>query len=359
MKGSLGAYSVPSDYYLADEPAIHDRIWIEQNWDLGRLKAKGKGEALIIFDEIQKIEGWSETVKRLWDEDKIKDISLKVFLLGSSPLLVQTGLTESLAGRFEIIRIPHWSFKEMSEAFGWSLDKFIYFGGYPGSASLTDDEIRWKKYINDSLIETTISKDILLMKRIDKPSLFRRLFHLACSYSGQILSYQKMLGQLQDAGNTTTLAHYLELLGQIGLICGLEKYASQGVRRRGSSPKFQVFNNALMSASSQTTFEDSKIERDIWGRLVESAVGAHLLNSFMGNIETVHYWRERGSGVDFVISNDKKIIGIEVKSGRRKESTSGMGEFQKRFKPMRILIVGSGGMPLEEFLSQDPASLFM
>lgn len=358
IQQAIKEVSIPVHYHLADEPAIRDRIWIEQSWELGRIRAREAGDALIIFDEVQKIEGWSETLKRLWDEDKMKDVPLKVFILGSSPLLVQRGLTESLAGRFEMIRIPHWSFKEMNEAFGWPLDKFIYFGGYPGSAPLADDETRWKNYINDSLIETTISKDILLMKRIDKPALFRRLFHLASAYSGQILSYQKMVGQLQDAGNTTTLAHYLELLEQISMICGLEKYSSQGVRRRGSSPKFQVFNNALMSASLQTTFEHSRSERDLWGRFVESAVGAHILNSFTGNIENVYYWRERNSEVDFVVFNGEKLIGIEVKSGRRREGTKGMEGFQKNFNPDKLLLIGGDGIPLEEFLGNDSRELF-
>lgn len=350
--------TIPVFYHLADEPVIHDRIWVEQNWEASRLVAKEKGGALIVFDEVQKIEGWSETVKRLWDEDKMKDVPLKVFLLGSSPLLIQRGLTESLAGRFEIIRIPHWSFTEMNEAFGWPFEKFVYFGGYPGSAALVDDEPRWKKYVSDALIETTISKDILLMKRIDKPSLFRRLFHLGCGYSGQILSYQKIAGQLQDAGNTTTLAHYLDLLNQIGLLRGLEKYAEQGTRRKGSSPKFQVFNNALMSASSQFSFEDFRKDMDVRGRFIESVVGTHLVNMFAGTDVGVFYWRERGSEVDFVISYGKHLIGIEVKSGRRKGHTASMEEFKKRFKADKVFLIGGDGISVEDFLRSDPQGLF-
>ncbi|MBU4483851.1 ATP-binding protein [bacterium] len=359
IQQAMKEISIQASYHLADEPMVHDRIWIEQNWEVSRLKVREKGEALIIFDEIQKVEDWSETVKRLWDEDKAKNVALKIFLLGSSPLLVQKGLTESLAGRFEIINIPHWSYKEMNEAFGWPLEKFVYFGGYPGSAELVaDDEARWKKYINDSLIETTILKDILLMKRIDKPALLKRLFYLGCQYSGQILSYQKMVGQLQDVGNTTTLAHYLSLLGDIGLICGLEKYAPGPLHHRGSSPKFQVFNNALMSASMQMSFKEIQNNRDIWGRFVESAVGSHLVNSFAGINERVSYWRERESEIDFVLSNEKEVIGIEVKSGRRKEKLMGMGAFQKKFKPDKVLLVGADGISIEKFLKTSPQSLF-
>jgi predicted AAA+ superfamily ATPase len=170
----------------------------------------------------------------------------------------------------------------MKEAFGWDSDQYIYFGGYPGAAELIDDHQRWSRYIIDSLIETTVSRDILLMARVDKPALLRRLFELSCSYSGQVLSYQKMLGQLQDAGNTTTLAHYLNLLEGAGLVTGLQKYAGQRVRQRGSSPKLQVLNTALMTAPSFGSLAEVKKDSDSWGRLVESTVGAALANGLKG-----------------------------------------------------------------------------
>jgi len=154
-------------------------------------------------------------VKRLWDEDSRLGHDLKVVLLGSAPLLVQRGLSESLTGRFEVLRVSHWSFGEMRSAFGFSLDDYLYFGGYPGAAPLASDPGRWVRYVLDALIETTISRDVLLMTRVDKPALLRRLFELSCRYSGQVLSYTKMLGQLQDAGNSTTLAHYLDLLAGV------------------------------------------------------------------------------------------------------------------------------------------------
>ena len=206
-----GELAIASHYATADEPTLQDRAWINQQWDIARSLVRGqksKRLALLIIDEVQKVPGWSETVKRLWDEDTAANMPLLVLLLGSSPLLMQRGLTESLAGRFEIIPVPHWSYSEMREAFGWSLEQFIYFGGYPGAASLIGEEQRWRQYVVDSLIETTVSRDILLMTRVDKPALLRRLFLLSCEYSGQILSYQKMLGQLQEAGNTVTLADY-------------------------------------------------------------------------------------------------------------------------------------------------------
>lgn len=351
----ISAIDLPAHYASADEPTLRGHIWIEQQWDLARLRAREAEGALLVLDEVQKLPDWSAAVKRLWDEDTVGGVPLKVALLGSSPLLVQRGLTESLAGRFEIIRVPHWSFAEMRDAFGWKLEQFIYFGGYPGSAALIDDEARWSSYIADALIETTLSRDILLLKRVDKPALLRRLFQLGCNYSGQILAYQKMLGQLQDAGNTTTLAHYLELLSGAGMLTGLAKFSGQRVRQRASSPKLQVLNTALVSAQSSLSFAAIQEHRDDWGRLVESAVGAHLINSATGTFTEVFYWRERGKEVDFVLRSGGRITAIEVKSGRGRESLPGMESFERAFQPQRKLRVGSQGIPLEEFLRRPAA----
>jgi predicted AAA+ superfamily ATPase len=341
------ANQIPLHYASADEPTLQSRAWIEQQWETGRLLAtetKGKGEALLVLDEIQKVTGWSEVVKRLWDSDTRNNLSIKVVLLGSAPLLIQRGLTESLAGRFEIIPVPHWSYSEMREAFGWDLDHFIYFGGYPGAADLIADRQRWSRYIIDSLIETTLSRDILLLTRVDKPALLRRLFQLGCSFSGQILSYQKMIGQLQDAGNTTTLAHYLELLTGAGMLTGLQKYAANEVRERASSPKLQVLNTALLSAPSRLSFEEARKDREYWGRLTESAVGAHLINSAAGMGVELFYWRERSREVDFVLRSGKTVVAIEVKSGARKEGLPGMDAFDKTFQPQRKLLAGGDGI---------------
>jgi len=345
----IDAGGIPSHYASADAPTLRDRIWIEQQWDLGRLRA-GEGDALLVLDEIQKIGEWSEVVKRLWDEDTASGKPLKVAILGSAPLLVRSGLTESLAGRFEVLPMTHWSFGEMREAFGWDVERYIYFGGYPGAAGLTGDRHRWSRYIVDSLIETTVSRDILLMTRIDKPALLRRLFQLACDYSGQVLSYQKMVGQLQDAGNTTTLAHYLDLLAGAGMVAGIPKFSVRKVRQRASSPKLQVLNTALMTAQAPFSFEESRRNRDFWGRLVESAAGAHLHNSSAGADIEISYWRDRGKEVDFILRSGKTIIALEVKSSRRKESLPGMSAFGKLHPAAKKLTVGEQGIPLEEFL---------
>lgn len=349
---------MPHHYASADAPTLQTRVWIEQQWEIGRLKADGKG-AVLVIDEIQKVPGWSDTVKSLWDADTRHKRPLHVVLLGSSPLLIQSGLTESLAGRFEIIPATHWTYDECRTAFGWDLNRYIYYGGYPGASPLINERERWARYVVDSLIETTISRDILLMTRVDKPALLRRLFQLGCTYSGQILSYQKMLGQLQDAGNTTTLAHYLELLAGAGLVSGLSKYSGHVIRQRGSSPKLQVMNTALMTAQSDVTIEDALRDREFWGRLVESAVGAYLINCAIEQGFKVFYWRDRNQEVDFVISRGNKLLAIEVKSGRSKEVFPGLESFAKTAKGCKKLLVGQGGMELEEFFLIEPVRLLI
>jgi uncharacterized protein len=350
-----------SQYASADEPTLKDRVWVEQQWDIARSRlavASTRKSGLLVLDEIQKVQDWSETVKRLWDEDTNAKLPLHVVILGSSQLLLQQGLSESLAGRFEIIPVTHWSFREMKEAFGWSLEQYLYFGGYPGAATLIEDENRWKRYIVDALIETTLSRDILLMTRVDKPALLRRLFKLACVYSGQVLSYQKMLGRLQDAGNTTTLAHYLNLLRGAGLVMGLSKYAGQALRQRASSPKLQVLNTALMTSLSPLDFEGAKRERDFWGRLVESSAGSALANSIRDHGMELFYWSHRNMEVDFVLARGNALTAIEVKSGRRKATLAGMNAFSGEFKVKKKLLVGGDGIPLEEFLLTPAADWF-
>lgn len=342
----------PFHFVSADMATLQDLAWLQQQWEVARRKVVNGLGCILIIDEVQKIPYWSDTIKSLWDADTRNKVDLTVMLLGSSPWLVQKGLTESLAGRFEIVPITHWSFNEMHTHFGWSLERYAYFGGYPGAAALADenDPARWMNYINDALIETTISRDILLMTQVNKPVLLRRLFQFGCMYSGQLLSYTKMLGQLQDAGNTTTLAHYLDLLAGAGLLCGLQKYAQQPVRQRNSSPKFIVFNTALMTAQSHKTFHEARADHAYWGRLIESVVGAHILNSIRGMQAELFYWRDGDAEVDFVVQCGEKITAIEVKSAGGGVRHSGIDLFVKECKPQRTLLVGGQGMSVEEFL---------
>jgi predicted AAA+ superfamily ATPase len=353
----LAEFDRPNVFVSADEPALRDAAWLAAQWERARLLAKdaGKRGAVLALDEVQKIPGWSEAVKRLWDEDTRARLPLRVVLLGSAPLLVQRGLAESLAGRFEILHLPHWSFAEMRAAFGCSLEQYLYFGGYPGAAPLMDDPPRWRRYLLDALIETTIARDVLLLTRVDKPALLRRVFELGCRYSGQVLSYTKMLGQLHDAGNTTTLAHYLELLTGAGMLTGLPKFAGAAVRSRGSSPKLQVFNTALLTAQSGLTPSEARADHEFWGRLTESAVGAHLANAAACGMCELFYWREGNREVDFVVRKGRMLVAIEVKSGRAPVAHSGLAAFSEAFKPKRTLLVGGDGIPVEEFLSRPVA----
>jgi len=334
----------------ADEPTLRGPDWIAQQWEAARLAGGGRASVLVL-DEVQKIPGWSESVKRLWDEDTRHRRPVKVVLLGSAPLLIQRGLSESLAGRFEVLRLPHWSLAEMREAFGCRVERFVFYGGYPGAAPLVSEPERWRSYVLDALVETTISRDVLLLTRVDKPALLRRLFELGCRYSGQVLSYTKMLGQLHDAGNTTTLAHYLDLLSGAGMVTGLAKFAGAAVRQRGSSPKLQVLNTALMTVQSGLDFDQARAEREFWGRLVESAVGAHLANAAATGVCELYYWRDRNREVDFVVRRGRELTAIEVKSDRAHAAQPGLAAFAEAFKPRRQLLIGGDGIALEEFLS--------
>ncbi len=345
-------------YASADAVAASNETWLLQIWESVRLQMRTQGisEYLLVIDEIQKIGNWSEIVKQQWDRDSFEKMNIKLVLLGSSRVLLQQGLTESLAGRFETLYIGHWTFSEMQNAFGWNLEQYIYYGGYPGAAGLIADEERWKGYIQDSLIATSISKDILMLTRVDKPALLKQLFELGCHYSGQILSYNKMLGQLQDAGNTTTLANYLTLLSDSGLLVGLEKFAGNVVRKRGSSPKYQVYNNALITAQSTASFKSTVTNAKKWGRLVESAVGAHLVNRSISEKFKVYYWRAANHEVDFVLEKGDTVIGLEVKSGA-KAGNKGMSVFAEKFNPKKVLVVGTNGIPIADFLQTNPSEL--
>ena len=327
-----------------------DTRWLVRMWEQARVEARTSERGFVLaLDEIQKIPNWSEAVKGLWDADRSQGLPMHVVLLGSAPLLMRRGMSESLAGRYEVISVDHWSFAEMAAAFDFDLDRYVYFGGYPGPVPLIRDEPRWRSFIHRSLIEPNIERDIFALQRVDKPILLKQLFGLGAECSGQILSYNKMLGQLDEAGNTTTLARYLDLLSMAGLITGLSKYAGHPHRRRASSPKLNVLNTALMSVHADYTFEQARADRTFWGHLVESAVGAHLVNT--GNPEyRVYYWRDRGREVDFVLEHGRKLVAFEVKTGRRRGNVSGLDAFRKSFPVRATHIVGRGGIPVAEFL---------
>lgn len=351
--------AIPNMSVSADGVDKENTAWIGEVWATARARmlVGQHAEFLLVIDEVHKIANWSEEVKRQWDADTFNDINLKVIILGSSRLLLKDGLTESLAGRYELIRMPHWSYREMHDAFGVDVEHYIFFGGYPGGAPLTANETRWRRYIKDSIIAPAIERDVLMTKTVYKPELMKRLFELGCSYSGEEISLTKLLGQLQDAGNVTTLANYLTTLDESQLLCGLQKYANDNARKYNSVPKLYVYNTSLLSALSGVSFEKVYTSPKEWGRWVESAVGAHLLNNAEESDYRVYYWREGNKKVDFVIERNRQCVAIEVKSGRR-TTDAGLPELVKRFNPKHSFVVGTGGVPVEEFLQWNFGELF-
>lgn len=355
----LAECKIPFDSYSADDVVGVTANWLVEVWETQRMKmvARGESKRLVVIDEIQKIQNWSETVKAEWDRDTREKRELIVVLLGSSRMLIEKGLTESLAGRFELIRLSHWTYTEMKDCFGWTLSQYVYYGGYPGAAQYINNEVRWRNYVKDSLVESSIAKDVLMDTKIMKPQLLRQLFEIGSSYSGELLSLTKVAAQLQDVGNVTTLAGYLHLLDECGLLCGLQKYAEDDARKYNSVPKFQVYNNALRNVYADEDYSDVIENPKSWGRYVESAIGAYLVSQAQILDYKVYYWREKGDEVDFVLVKRRKKVAIEVKSGRR-TTNAGLAKFTGAYKPFRALVVGSGGLSFEEFLSMDLNLLF-
>ncbi len=359
VKQALQQQAIPFRFLNADGVDAEDNAWIAAQWEEVRawMRFNGYGEIVLAIDEIHKINNWSEHVKREWDADTFNDLGIKVVLLGSSRLLLKKGLTESLAGRFEIIPMGHWSFAEMQEAFGWDINQYIYFGGYPGSAPYIKNEARWRRYMREAIISPAIEKDVLQTTYIYKPALMHQLFRLGCAYSGELLSYNKMLGMLQDAGNATTLVNYLEVLGESKLLTGLPKYVMDASRKYRTIPKLQVFNNGLLTALSEgATYEKVITDPKRWGRWVESAVGCYLLDKADELEYTVYYWRENNEEVDFVVRRGERLLAIEVKSGRR-QMNSGVGKFREQYHPQHTLMVGGDAMPVEQLFKGDIGTL--
>lgn len=350
---ALARIEQPHVFASGDVPTLKDMRWLEAQWDSARELTAGGPEALLVLDEIQKIMHWSEVVKLLWDEDARNGTPLRVVLLGSAPLLLGKGLSESLTGRFEMFRLPHWGYGEMRDAFGWSLDEHIFHGGYPGTAEMVGKSDRWKAHVLDGIVETVIGRDVLSLTRIANPALLRRLVELGCRHSSQILSLRKMTAELQETTNTTTIANYLELLAGVGLLVGIQKYSTAPVRVRSSPPKLAVLNTALMSAMSPHSLPTAKADRAFWGRLVESAVGAHLANAAASRECELFYWRDhRGREVDYVVRMGTKVTAIEVKSGHVPRRLKGLAAFSEAHPGARTLLVGGDGIPLERFLSR-------
>ena len=349
VKQAVQNVGFPYRYANADGIIVPPLSWIEMEWQQARRLATSRTPAILILDEIQKVDGWSEVVKRLWDEDSWQETNLHVVLSGSSALLLKKGYAESLAGRFELIRSTHWSLGEMEEAFGYTYEDYLLYGGYPGASRLKDDYDRWLEYMRDSIIEATISRDVLQMEEVRKPALMRSLFLLGTHYSAQELSYRKVLGQLDDKGNVSTLAHYLRLLDDAGLLCGLGKFDTSEAKSAGSSPRFLVYDPSLMAATWSDPLETLVQTPTNRGHLVESAVGCYLLAQSKTQGFDLMWWRDGSSEVDYVVRKGSSVCAIEVKSGRIR-ATGGLAEFCRRFDGAQPMLVGDANISCESFL---------
>jgi uncharacterized protein len=343
LKQIVNSWSGPSLMVTADEIAGPNAAWIEGQWR----RARQMGDhTLLVFDEIQKVNDWSRVIKVLFDQDRPYR-RLKIVLLGSASLSIQQGLSESLAGRFELILAPHWNFVECKRAFAWDLETFIRYGGYPAAATLIYDFERWKSFIQNSIIEPVLSKDLILVTAIHKPALFRHCFELAMAYPSQEISLVKLLGQLQESGNVTTIKHYLSLFEGAFLLKSLQKYSGSISRSRLSSPKLIPLNNAFPTALYSQNKEDLSWQ----GRLLESVVGAHLLQ-LEGEL---FYWRDGHFEVDYIFKTQDALYAIEVKSKDLKAKHSGQLRFLKHY-PNAIPIV-IHPQNLESFLSVTTSEL--
>lgn len=316
----------PKHFVTADSPTPPPAQWIGWEWEKARRLGNG---VLIIIDEVQKVPGWSEEIKRLFDPERGKG-TVKVLLLGSSSLGLSRGVSESLAGRFELVPAPQWTFAECKTAFGWDFDTFLKYGAYPGAAEFAGDDERWRNYILNSIIEPVLGRDVLIQRTVAKPALFRQTFEMAVQYPAHIISLQKMLGQLQDRGNATTMKHYLDLLKQCFLILPLQKFSGSLIQTKQSSPKIIVLNHALTHA--YVNFNRINVDPGWYGFLFESILGAHLAQ--IPNAE-LFYWREGNHEIDFVLKRQDEIFAIEVKSGLRKKA-GGALSFSNRFPKARV-----------------------
>ena len=338
------------------DPRLRNADWLVGVWDRARDRAWRHERGFVLaLDEIQYVEGWSGVVKGLWDRDRETGCPLKVIILGSAPWSLLTGRGESLAGRFMPLDVRHWSLQEMVIAFDFTLNEYFFFGGYPGAAALIRDMRMWRGYVVNAIIAPVFGRDILTLTRVDKPALMRQLVDLVPEYSGQIVAYTNLVGRLRDAGNVTTVGHYLDLLSDAGIVAHLPIYSGSAVRRTRSSPKLNVLNTGLMTALSGYSLDQAVADRTFWGRVVESAVGAHLHNTLEAAM-SLSYWRDDPDEVDFVLSQGPHVLGIEVKSGTRARPGRGLDAFKQRFPKARTLLVGGErGVPLNEFLAE-PAS---
>ena len=355
------ATDVPFDLFAADGVNPFDTAWISAHWQQARMRMdiNSDAEHILIIDEVQKIRDWSEQVKKEWDEDTRTHRNLKVILLGSSRLLIQRGLDESLSGRFETLKLGSWEWSEMRDAFGFTMDEFIYFGGFPGLAADIHDEGRWRNLMEDSIISPVLTRDILEIEEIRNPALLRQVFELACTESAKELSLTKMQGTM-NSGSVPTIKNYLDILGKSMTVQSLQKYSPSPIKEKQSVPKMQVFNSAFRNRYGTFSFEEARTDAAEWGRQVESAVGAHLTNRSVIDDFEVYYWRnDKKQECDYVLRKGQSLVAVEVKSGNT-DNSSGFEKFKELYSAnvTSAFIVGPQALPLEDFFAMDLNTLF-
>lgn len=326
-----------TDYQYENADAVFSSKseWLKQIWLETRLKAQSEKVPVLVIDEVQSIPEWSTIIKGLWDMDKVEKKLFHIILLGSSSLELHHGLNESLAGRFEYIHVPHWNFQESRELVpSLTLEEFMDYGGYPEPLLIAEKERR-DNYLRNSILEPVITKDILQNVTVKRPGLFRQAFEITCLHAGEVLSLNKFLGQLQEGGNVDLVKHYLSLYEMAFLVRTIEKYSTNKIQKKSSSPKLLPLAPAFL-----TLFGEN--DR---GRKFELVVGNHLLQKH----QQVFYWREGNHEVDYVVKLENKLIGIEVKSGR-KMKLSGLEAFSKKFQTRTIIITPKNFHLIDELI---------
>lgn len=314
-----------SKYISADGEVSRPKSWLSLQWQM----SLGEGVELLIIDEIQKVENWAEEAKRFWDQRG--ESSPRLILLGSSSLSLHRGLSESLTGRYILHRVYHWDFESSQKLLNeLDLKKYLEHGGYPGSYEFIENKFEWLSFVKDSIITPVIEKDILSMVHVKSPALFRQSFDLICSYASQEISYTKLLGQLQDKGNTDLVKNYIKLFEAAFLVKSLEKYSGKIIKKRSSSPKLYPLAPALYSQAIDMQFDE-----EYYGHAFELFILMELLK-FPGS---VYYWRERSYEVDFILEIGNKLIAVEVKYTSLPESTKGLEEFVTKFENVVPLII--------------------
>ncbi len=327
-------------YAAADGPeAALPGFW-ERLWSRAEGTASTEGRALVLLDEAHVLHDWAGHLKREWDRLRRGKLPVQVVATGSSALRLAHGSRESLAGRFERITLTHWSASSLAEVFGVPPTEackiLVEMGSYPGAFEFRKDSPRWSAYVRDAILEPAVGRDILALAAVRKPALLRQVFGVAASAPTQILSLQKIQGQLQDRGALETIAHYLALLEEAFLVATLQKHSTRPARQRSAPPKVVPLNNALLAVMDPRGIPDRTREPERWGVWVENACLAHAWNAG----QRVNYWREEPLEVDGVLEGGWGAWAIEVKTGRISASDlKGLGEFVRRHPKFRPLIV--------------------